>query len=711
MNSFPYGAVLKIQREFTPEDIRSKLEAMHACGMNFVVVWPAVFWWESKANANYPFQTGIDILKHAETLGMKVIMELAGQITALEYAPDFLMREEYYARKADGTAKRDSVVFEYLNYNHPDVKTLIRRNFTSIARAYKSYPALYGYDIWNETMFTSYDRFTLQVFRDWLRSKYGSLERLNEVWDRAYEGWEQVEYTTWLWPSVMPLVDWQQFRKANVGMILNEWRGYVKEEDPDRPTIADNINSMLATDQFYSRPHDDWNAAANVDEYGISFYPKENLAGTPAYKRWQTFVGVHSAVKSGRFWISELQSHHRNMFNPNSLVYPHELKWWTWEAISHGAKGLIYWKWDPFLKGLQTAGRGLVDAAGRPTPRAHAAEEIARVLEAHADAFTTYEPEAPRVAIVYDKLTHDFTKTFTLSVPHEAGIYLDSLAGLFECLYELNIAVKYVTPEDVIDGRADAYRALFLTNQLAVGPELAAALQRYAEQGGTVVADGKFGELREDGWLNESSPGGALNAQLGYRLIDIDPLGLDITLDSAGGEADGGEIAGFFERKLLKLENPEVEVRGRYSDGAPAVLVSPVGRGRVIYISTMLWYGYYREPKPGVLQWLRGLNEELGLSRYSVNHPELKACTLRGEDGLLLFVFNYTDAEIRSEVEWTDASVQVDSVVNVTGGNAAAVVPGQQAGSKSLPVTVSGRDVAIYRLTWRPAVKKESDAR
>ncbi|WP_240415969.1 sugar phosphate isomerase/epimerase [Paenibacillus periandrae] len=103
MKSFPYGSVLKVQREFTLETIKKKLDDMKQCGMNFVVIWPAVFWWENKANANYPFQTGIEILKHAEQIGMKVIMELAGQITALEYASDFLMREEYYATKANGS--------------------------------------------------------------------------------------------------------------------------------------------------------------------------------------------------------------------------------------------------------------------------------------------------------------------------------------------------------------------------------------------------------------------------------------------------------------------------------------------------------------------------------------------------------------------------------------------------------------------------------
>lgn len=228
------------------------------------------------------------------------------------------MKEDYYAKKANGTVDNDKIIFDYLNYNHPEVKQLVKKHYTAAAEAYKDSPALYGYDILNETMFTSYDRFTLQLFRSWLEEKYGCIERLNEVWDRSYYDWNQIEFTYWLWASVMPFVDWEQFRKENMGIIMSEWRGYIKAVDPERVTIADNINSMVATDNFYSRPHDDWNIAENVDEYGISFYPKETLEGTPPYKRWETFVGVHSATRTGRFWISELQSHHRSMFKPKA---------------------------------------------------------------------------------------------------------------------------------------------------------------------------------------------------------------------------------------------------------------------------------------------------------------------------------------------------------------------------------------------------------
>lgn len=70
---------------------------MHALGMNTVVVWPAVYWWEPQGE-HYPCQTGRDLLADAEEIGIGVIMELAGQITAMEYAPDFFDEGRVFLR-------------------------------------------------------------------------------------------------------------------------------------------------------------------------------------------------------------------------------------------------------------------------------------------------------------------------------------------------------------------------------------------------------------------------------------------------------------------------------------------------------------------------------------------------------------------------------------------------------------------------------------
>lgn len=196
-------------------------------------------------------------------------------------------------------------------------------------------------------------------------------------------------------------------------MILRYMRRAVEKADREHMIFADNIHATVAMDAYYNRPSDDWGVAKEVDRYGISFYPKFFSKNTPAARRHQIMTGAHSAGKGGVFSISEMQTHHASMFNPDGSVSPKELWQWCWEGVSHGAKGLIYWKWDPFHKGVQTGGRGLVDHRGRETVRSKTAKRIGQILSQE-PLFETAMPETERTAILYDRLNYDFTKAYTI---------------------------------------------------------------------------------------------------------------------------------------------------------------------------------------------------------------------------------------------------------------------------------------------------------
>ena len=84
------------------------------------------------------------------------------------------------------------------------MKKLICAHYREAALAYRDFPALIGYDIFNETMFRSFDEYTLGAFREWLRKKYGTIERLDEVWERTYSDWDQISFEKWKWMSIVP---------------------------------------------------------------------------------------------------------------------------------------------------------------------------------------------------------------------------------------------------------------------------------------------------------------------------------------------------------------------------------------------------------------------------------------------------------------------------------------------------------------------------
>ncbi|MBO5071836.1 MAG: beta-galactosidase, partial [Eubacterium sp.] len=92
-----------------------------------------------------------------------------------------MMKKEFHPTKKDGSREFGYNSFGYLSYFNPEVNELICKHFEKTANAYKDFPALIAYDVFNETMFSSYDKYTIEEFRGWLKEKYGSIEHLNEV--------------------------------------------------------------------------------------------------------------------------------------------------------------------------------------------------------------------------------------------------------------------------------------------------------------------------------------------------------------------------------------------------------------------------------------------------------------------------------------------------------------------------------------------------
>jgi hypothetical protein len=560
----------------------------------------------------------------------------------------------------------------------------VEKQYTEIAQAYKDFPALYGYDVFNEIMYSSYDRYTLEEFRNWLKNKYHSITALNDSWDRAYFNWSQIEFTRWLWASIMPLVDYREFLKDAMTRIVARWRGFIKAVDPKHPVIADDLFSMMTYDDSPLRPQDEWSIAAATDELGLSYYPGNSVPGFIPSKRAQILNGFHSAAGrgdsagrgddansgddaesgnnagTGRFWVSELQTHFQSIFSPRTVVPLRDLRQWTWECLGGGAKGLIYWKWRPFTKGIQTSGRGLVDYRGRFNDRTREIQSIAKVIQDNAVLFNNSVPAAPHAAILYDKLNHSIHRAFLDGYTHlPQNIYIASLEGAYRALWEENIPANFITAEDLVagknetkttgkaEGKTAGYNTLVVTAQILMTAELAAALLAFAERGGTVIFDGKLGVVDERAILNPVVPGGGLAEALGFEYRDIDSQGLDFTLSQ-------GDIAasGYYERDYLDIpDTAKAEVLGSFSDGNPAVIRSAWGKGQFYYIPTYLWWGYQQGlGSPAFARWIFSRTKA---RTYSVSGGGLRVqlCNIvfsrsaAISTAYLAYVYEYTQGE------------------------------------------------------------------
>lgn len=632
---FYHGAVLKLTREDTAETIEKNFELMRGCGLDTVVIWPACFWWEEKREG-YPFNTGREVLTLAEKHGLKIIMELAGQLTTMEYIPDFLMKPEYLPTRPSGEMIKDQSAYGYLNYFHPEVKALIAKHFREAALAYKDYPALLGYDVFNETMFSSHDEYTLADFREWLKDKYGTIENLNRVWERTYASFDSIGRESWKWMSVMPDADFGIWHKEAIPRFMKGWCDAIREVDREHMLIADNIHSQVAPGAMYDRPHGDFEIKTAVDEIGMSFYPKQQTSYMSPATRWEVFDSYACAARREGFFISEMQTHIQALFNPGTCVLPEELKLWCHEAYAAGAKGLIYWMWRPFTKGLQTLGRGIVNYRTVPTERYGLVKEMSEELFGKYGVIT---PVRSKVGVLYHELSDDLSRKYACYNTVDSDIYLRSVFGAYKAFMDIGVRADIITLDEL-----SGYECVVITNACAMSRADCDRIAEFVKGGGRVILDGKVAVVDEESMQYEYIPGGGLHELVGEIYFETDNR-------YSSFELDGAKYNFFYGRDRVELTG--AQVLASFPDGLPAFVKKACGKGEAYTFNLHLFYSYAKGEGNSAALIAKRLADELSLRQLECDAP-LSVRLAKSGDKTLVFAFNYTKDGIN------DATVTVD---------------------------------------------------
>jgi len=611
---YTYGTVLLLEQEQDEAYWQNCCEKICSLHMNTVVVWPPVFY----VNRARDYSVQKRFLEIAHDYKLDVVVELTGQVSNLEYLPDSEYCDDYAVVEAEGSIARMQNGLGELNYNHPEVKKHLESFFTDTVNALKDYPALSGWDVWNETHFKSYDKYTFSEFQKWLQNKYCNIEKLNSYWKKSYTEFSQIRHDPITWASIVPDCDWEEFRTDNLASICKEWIGWIKKIDPKHPTIADNVMSNAVWSEF-DRGTDDWKVAACADRYGISFYPKTGgrlLPDNTPWLRSLTFAGA-AAAGNGSFVISEMQSHYYSEIFTAERVTPEDIINWNIEALSQGCAGCIYWKWAPFKTGFQLGGRGLVLADGTLSKRAEAAEKIGKFAKNNPD-LSQLSPYS-KAAVLYDRKNNFTVKAINNRVKHIIGDDQPGQAryGLYRNCWELNIPLSIILPQQ-LDSIKDNYEVLFMPYQVSLSAELCQKIVSFVEAGGTLVANYPFIDIDENGRLYETLPGGPLNQIIGATHID------NLVID--GQEIQQLELSAGAE--LIK------EI-----DGNPLIFSRRWGKGKILYAATPLWNAAANDENN---------NADMILDLLLKDYPELcpaqsnaHATLVKGNEADYLVVSNY----------------------------------------------------------------------
>jgi beta-galactosidase len=600
-NHYLFGSVYIIERDYTDETIERDLRHMRECGFNLITLWPVGNAWLAPDSETYCFDTTKKVLRMCEQLKIQCILQLFGQNQAMEFMPDSLLTPDMEDHDESGGTARENNYWS--NLNHPLVRKAFDNYFKMAITTLKDYPAVYGWDVFNEAHHRSDDPYTQDLYRQWLQEKYGTIQELNYHWYRRYASFNQIRpenrrasYS--IWSSLLPSLDYERFRSKNLTDICKFLADLARKYDAIHPIIIDGSASSIVCDNILRRNCNEFELAYIPTIYGATYYPKSwghDYCNTP----WTLFmyftISSSAAIKAQKpYAINELQTHTQSALTPGSETTSKELCNWILMCLTRGPKMMQLWRWRPFLHGYQVTGRGMTNFDGTINERGKAVARLVTILRKHEnDVFANISPIKPSVALM---TSYQGRLAIDALLKWNDSYYPKEVEGWYRSFYKLGINPDFIEA-DYFDEQDFTIPIIVLPSLLCVDKKLQDKLVDYVEKGGTLLADARLGTL--DGHLTapvEGIPGKTLSTLFGIKETDVNSNN-SFSLREETIEAP-------FLYQILET-NEKTTVYATMKDGGAAVTGTTFGKGRTYYFNSMIGIGMNRNTSEALEDFLR----------------------------------------------------------------------------------------------------------
>lgn len=644
---FPFGVTYQhwpdpsVTRDEWDED----LKRISDCRLNHV--WLSIHWAKvERRKGEYDFLDIDERVEIAKKHGLKVHLVLEGYRGGEEGLPPTWLVKNYKDIFVEYEGERGiERIARKICLNHPVVRENVKKFFEAVAEHFREEEAILLYNIHWEPNFVCWCKYTLEEYVKWLKDKYGSIERLGRAWSAPnIEEWDDiVEFKPGIglgFPYTTPTLDWRYFCLHNVANIIREGAEALRSKDQNHPVLCHPILSMIPLAYSVMVGVDDWLIAKSVDVLGTSFYPTIPSGRGPlrpevdAWLWAEILDALRCAAGKKPLFIAELQTHYRSRYHVLDRISPDQLYMLCWMCIAHGVKGITMWKWRPFLRGPQLSGRGLTLHDGTLTERAEAVKRVGAVLKKYSDIFLESKPVKSEATILFNPMAY-IKLLYLADNPLTAEYCITSINGFYKALWKSQIPVDFIRPEEILEGKLDRYRILYMPFTICLNSDVAERIVEFVKSGGFLVADSPCA-VTDDFEVEcyKVMPGAGLDQLFRCRELDL-YAGLDTapsrtiyheTPQTSSGISIcitathralpylevGSTLSGSLYKEQLKVL-PEGEVLGVFDDGTPAIILSRHNNGGTVFISTCIGRSYFKYSEENTRKLIAGFAEWAGV--------------------------------------------------------------------------------------------------
>ena len=507
---------------WAPERWTADFDAMCDIGIRFVRV--GEFAW-SRLEPNpgeYRFEWMREVLDLAAQRQLSIVL-----CTPTAAPPKWLVDQmpDMVAIDANGLPRRFGSRRHYC-FSHIAYRRACERIVTKLAESFREHPAIAAWQTDNEygchNTVLSYSTSALLGFREWLKSKYLSIDQLNRAWGNVfwsmeYRDFNEIELTnlTVTQPNPSHQLDFMRFSSDQVRSFNRLQVEIIRKYSPGKTILHNFMGGFLDFDHFALSQDLD---AASWDSYPLGFLSELKAPDSHKLRYLRSgdpdFVGFHHDLYRtcgrGRWWVMEQQPGPVNWAAYNPSPYPGMIRFWTHEAFAHGAEVVSYFRWRqaPFAQEQMHAGLHLPN--GEPEPAAFEARQVAQEL-----ARLKLDAVIPaKVAIVYD-----YQAAWTIGIqPHASDFsYLDFVLRFYRAFRRLGLNVDVVSQGTSLD----PYRVVAIPSLPIVEPGLVESLKRFQ---GQVLIGPRTGSKTTDFQIPQELPPGPLKELIPITVQRVESL-------------------------------------------------------------------------------------------------------------------------------------------------------------------------------------------
>ena len=532
----------------------------------------------------------------------------------------------------------------------PVYRRLAARLAGRVAERFAGHPAVIAWHINNEYGGACYCDLCAAEFREWLRARYGDLDRLNSAWNTTFWSHRFTDWAQVVPPSALSehwrgpdhtafqgiTLDYLRFTSDTLLRTFREEKAAVREHS-DRP-VTTNFMGMY-------RPIDYHRWAADLDFASWDNYPPDDRSAA----RMALTHDLMRGLKGGQpFWLMEQTPSVTASRDVNPVKRPGVLRLWSWQAVAHGADAVLYFQMRQSRGACEKYHGAVLGHSGRTDTRTfREVADLGGELERAGGALLGGRTPA-RVALLFD-----WDSWWAVEIsdgPNRHVRYPAVVMTYHRALWEAGAQM------DVVPVTADltGYDVVVAPLLHMVKGDLADRLAAVAAAGGTVVTTVLSGRVDEDDNAFLADVPGPMKDLLGVRVDETDArppgeanpvtLALPGTSDSLVSRAElvfdlvlgeGAEVVGTYGANFYA--------------GMPAVTRNAHGQGEGWYVGTLL-------DQAGVGWVMRTVLERHGLVGPYADVPGLELASRRTDAGQVDVLLHHGDTavEVPVHVSGTD---------------------------------------------------------